>query len=289
MRILNIVDVSAVMRTFYRPLDNERALSVMVEGAEYNTTHLYGLFKIFKTYGRNADYIFAYDTPINYLKGDDPKGAKKAGIKYTQKNYKKGRKRVEDDYFIGYNLGKESLIYSGFKVLSVEGFEADHLIIQAHKELSPYYDHTNIITNDQDLAITVDTRTEWVNTIKRRGNITRANYEKKLKCPYNSIHLKKALVGDPSDNLKGAKGFGIKSFEKLVEKEKLYEINIQGQEKELIEYTDMLTDTQKVDALKDLYIITPKEVPINLEMQIPKWDKLKKIFTLFQMKSLMDI
>ena len=88
---LVIVDVSALMRTHYRPEGVRGSLSIDLGDSTLTTSHIYGLFRLFKEYGKQSDYVFCYDTPINYLKESNP-------------DYKKGRVKVADDYFVGYNL-----------------------------------------------------------------------------------------------------------------------------------------------------------------------------------------
>lgn len=249
-------------------------MSVELDIGVVNTSHLYGLFKLFKEYGKDSDYIFTYDTPINYLKG-------------LNADYKKGRQSPGDEYFIGYNLGREILSQAGFIVLSREGYEADHLIIQAKNELVNYYDGVKVITNDRDLAVVVDPKTTWVSTRKKQGVINLTNYEEVLACPYNAIHLKKALVGDPSDNLKGVYRFGEAKFKKFVIDEELYNRDVYGSEQTIIEQTNLLDDTQKEQALSDLRLIKPLHVPnVNLDFRDIDWGYLLSIFELFQMKSL---
>lgn len=272
-RKLVIVDVSALMRTHYRPEGVKGSLSIDVGGNTLTTSHIFGLFKVIKEYGVDAHYVFCYDTPINYLQKENPE-------------YKAGRVKVADEYYQGYTLAKEVLREANFIILSREGYEADHLIMQAKNELTPYYDQVYVITNDRDLAVVVDSKTTWVNTIKKRGNITLENYEEVLGCPYNAIHLKKALVGDPSDNLKGVYRFGEAKFKKFVIEEGVYEQNVYGQEREII-LNSSLQDDQKDQALSDLRIIKGLVVPnINLTMREINWDIMLRAAEELGMKSL---
>lgn len=272
-RKLVIVDVSALMRTHYRPEGVKGSLSIDVGGNTLTTSHIFGLFKVIKEYGIESDYVFCYDTPINYLQKENPE-------------YKAGRVKVADEYYQGYTLAKEVLREANFTILSREGYEADHLIMQAKNELTPYYEQVYVITNDRDLAVVVDSKTTWVNTVKKRGNITLENYEEVLGCPYNAIHLKKALVGDPSDNLKGVYRFGEAKFKKFVIEEGVYEQNVYGQEREII-LNSSLQDDQKDQALSDLRIIKGLVVPnINLTMREINWDIMLRAAEELGMKSL---
>lgn len=273
---LVIVDVSAVMRTHYRPLNHKFPLSIVHEGQQFNTSALFGLLRLYQTWGVERDYVFCYDTPQNFLKMTE------AG-----KDYKKGRKKPQDDYFTQLNLSRKLLTGINEITLSQSGYEADHFVVYAKDELSPYYDHTYIITNDKDLAVCVDENTTWVSTRSKQPNISLDTYVEALGCPYNAIRLKKALVGDPSDNIKGIYRFGEKKFNDFVLTEGLDHENVFGREEEIIRETDWFDEDQKADALSDLSLIMPLEVPKQeFIFQEKDTDKLYEYLELFQMKSI---
>lgn len=271
---LVIVDVSALMRTYYRPIDSKYPMSVDLDIGTVNTSHLYGLFSLFKTYGKDCHYIFCYDSKNNILRN-------------MRQDYKKGRNKVTSEYYVGYDTGREILTQAGFLVLIRDGYEADHLVIQAKEELVDYYDEVLVITNDKDLAVVIDEKTTWVSTRKKQGVITLDNYEERLGCPYNSIHLMKSLVGDPSDNLKGVKGFGPSRFKLFTENEELWDKDVYTHEQEIIKASDFLDDVEKAQALLDLQIIQPLKVDkLNLYFNEIDWEYVYKMLELFKMKSL---
>lgn len=273
---LVIVDVSAVMRTHYRPLNHRYPLSIDLDGEVFNTSALFGLLRLYQTWGLDKDYVFCYDTPQNFLKMTE------AG-----KNYKKGRKKPNDDYYTQLNLTRKMLASINEIVLSQSGYEADHFVVYAKDELSPYYDHTYIITNDKDLAVCVDENTTWVSTRSKQKDITMENYVEELGCPYNAIRLKKALVGDRSDNIKGVYRFGEKKFIDFVLTENLDRENVYGREEEIIRETEWFDDDQKEDALSDLSLVLPLEVPAQeFIFQEKDTDKLYEYLEIFQMKSI---
>lgn len=273
---LVIVDVSAVMRTHYRPLNHKFPLSIELDGETFNTSALFGLLRLFQTWGLDKDYVFCYDTPMNYLKMTD------AG-----KDYKKGRKKPQDDYYTQLNLSRKLLTSINEIVLSQSGYEADHYVVYAKEELSKYYDHTYIITNDKDLAVCVDETTTWVSTRTKQPRITMDNYVESLGCPYNAIRLKKALVGDPSDNIKGVYRFGEKKFLDFVLSEGLDHENVFGREAEIIKESEWFDETEKESALSDLSLIIPLEVPTQeFIFQERNTDKLYQYLELFKMNSI---
>lgn len=262
---LFIVDVSAVMRTKYLKLYTEsekrfmgggaryiRTISYNVDGEEVNTSAMYGLMQLFQMYGVHNDYVFCFDAPNNLLKKIDS-------------NYKNNRVKMGNEYFDQVNTIYKWLTMVGFRTMFKEGYEGDHHIHKAVKENYDIYDNIAIITNDKDLTSLVDDKVVWIDTLKKRPDITKENYEKIVGCPYNMVVLMKSLVGDTSDNIKGVTRFGIKSFEKFIKKEKLDGSKVLGNEREIIQNTEHLKEKQKEQALSCLKLVEPLEVPEDVK------------------------
>ena len=266
---LLVVDVSAVMRTKFIPLMSEgelafmsktrggkfrRPLSYIVNGEEMNTSSMFGLFQLFKMYGTNVDYVFCFDAPNNLLKKID-------------ENYKKNRVKMGSDYFDQVNTVYKVLEESGFTVMMEDGYEGDHHVHEAVEYNYSKYDHIGVITNDHDLSCLVDDKVVWINTLKKRTDITKDNYPLVLNCPYNAILLKKCLVGDKSDEIKGVYRFGEAKFQKFFEEEELHGEDIYMNECEIIENAYTLTDVQKEEALEALQVIHPLEVSVSARVK----------------------
>ncbi|MCH4866704.1 hypothetical protein [Bacillus sp. 1006-3] len=258
---LLIVDVSAVMRSNFIKLQSEgealfkgkfarQPLSYEVNGEEMNTSAMYGLFRLFSTFGLDHDYVFCFDTPNNLLKKID-------------ENYKANRVKMGSEYFDQVNTCYKILEESGYRVLAESGFEADHMVHQAVDDNYKFYDVIGVITNDHDLSCLVDEKVSWLNVLKTRPDITIDNYPEINKCPYNSILLKKATVGDKSDNIAGIRNFGEKKFFKFIDEEGLYGTDIYGNEEDIIKNAVTLTDDQKEQALAALDLIYPYEVSVD--------------------------
>lgn len=280
---LIVVDVSAVCRSNYVPLttngeqvffnsyrNSGRKLSYTVNGSDFNTSSMYGLFLLFKQYGIDNDYIFCFDTPNNLLKK-------------INENYKKNRVSMGDDYFDQVNTAYKILDESGYRVMAQEGYEADHCVYEAVYVNYDNYDNIAVISNDKDLSALVDEKVVWVDTLKKRTDITMENYTEVLKCPYNSILLKKSLVGDTSDNIKGVKGFGEVAFQKFVINENLEGKDILFNEEEIIKNSTTLTEEKKKEALESLQLVLPYEVSVNGEVK-PYSNVNKRIFKAYLRK-----
>lgn len=268
-KTLVVVDVSAVMRTNYVPLDQtgvkfpKRTLSHPVNGKDFNTSALYGLLRLFSRYGLGVDYIFCFDSYINDLKTYDG-------------TYKAGRVIPTNEYFDQLNVLRDTMIACRFNVALVEGFEADHMVHVAIQQTHQDYDRILVITNDIDLASTVNDKVIWVNTLQKKSDICIDNYEEIAKCPYNTILLKKALVGDVSDNIKGVAGFGAKSFNKFLEIECIDTMAVAGNEKAIIVNAVTLNEDKKRQALHSLHLVYPKFprkywITRHTDVDAPKW------------------
>lgn len=266
---LMVVDVSAVMRTKHIPLMSEgemafmnksrggrfrRPLSYVVDGEEMNTSAMFGLFQLFKMYGTDIDYVFCFDAPNNLLKKIDA-------------NYKKNRVKMGNEYFDQVNTVYKILEQSGFTVMMENGYEGDHCVHEAVEYNYKKYDHIGIITNDHDLSCLVDDKVVWINTLKKRTDITKENYPLVLNCPYNAILLKKCLVGDKSDEIRGVYRFGEAKFHKFFEEEELDGEDIYMNEVEIIENAYTLNDVQKAEALEALQVIHPLQVSVSARVK----------------------
>lgn len=267
---LLVVDVSAVMRTKYvesmsggEAMFKQKgggsrfqrtALTYEVDGEEMNTSSMFGLFQLFQMYGTDKDYVFCFDAPNNLLKTID-------------KNYKKNRVKMGNEYFDQVNTVYKVLEESGFTVMIEEGYEGDHHVHEAVESNYDKYDHIGVITNDHDLSCLVDEKVSWINTLKKRTDITMENYSLVLDCPYNAILLKKCLVGDKSDGIAGVRNFGQVKFMRFFEDEELYGEDIYMNEVSIIEESDNLTDIQKSEALDALKLIIPLSVSTSARVK----------------------
>lgn len=263
---LFILDVSAIMRTHHIPLENDesnqamyfritnkhnpykrKALQVEIDGQMVNTSALYGLMSQIKKFGVDSDYIFCFDTGKNLLKS-------------VNKNYKKNRVQMGSDYYDQVNNARVILRKSGFKVMEQEGYEGDHMVFKAHEANKDKYDHIGIVTNDYDMTALVDEKTVWLNTTNKKTDITMDNYTEALDCPYNTIHLKKSLVGDVSDEILGVRGFGKVAYGKFLTEIGEDIIHVHNNEAYYIEQSSLLNDLQKAEALECLALVKPLQV-----------------------------
>ena len=126
--------------------------------------------------------------------------------------YKANRPKAEAPLHHQIDLAREALEADGFPVWCVDGFEGDDLIASA----SVYYlaaggdHHVLIASADKDLLALVSDRVEVENT-RTWSRIGPAEVLEKLGVGPGLVVDYLTLVGDSSDNIRGAKGIGPKT------------------------------------------------------------------------------
>ena len=150
------------------------------------------------------------------------------------------KKLLGSDEASGYKAGRSSALVQfdfeeiedmknilsevGVNVFCLDGCEADDLIAHLAKKADEY-DLSIIYSTDKDMIANINSRVgmrrrvkqEWI-TISAKNYSSVVSESFGVRVPYNTIGLYLSTVGDTADHIAGIKGFGKKSFEKLVEK-----------------------------------------------------------------------
>ncbi|KLA07097.1 hypothetical protein CN495_07885 [Bacillus thuringiensis] len=280
---LLVIDVSAVMRSNFISMHQEfganfgarrEPMTYEVNGEIVNTSAIYGLMRLFQKYKSvETDYIFCFDTPNNMLKAID-------------KNYKAGRVKMDNEYFDQVNTVYKILQEAGYTVLAKDGFEADHMVVEAVNQNKRLYDNIGVVTNDRDLSHLVGDNTYWLHPLVKESDISFDTYVEALECPYNSILLKKCMVGDKSDKIVGIFRFGEVAFQKFLKEEHLVAEDcevlrpIRGHEREIILQAETLSDDKKGQALHALDLILP--LPVQIDARANR--EINKLFMVSALK-----
>lgn len=275
--VLHIIDSSSIARTgFYYFKD----LGCDVNGEFVNTGAMYALMKIFKEININDKIVFCWDSRNNQRKEED-------------ENYKNNRVREGlEDYYTGINTTREIMEDCGFISVWAEGYEADDFVIAVKEYYEGIYDNIVIHTGDHDLAQLIDTKTYIKVPVTKRNDICLENYEQILGIPYNTVLLYKSLVGCSSDNVKGVKGFGVKSFQRLIreieEDFNLCLIREDKCEEHVIRELCGFNDKQIQEAIDALSLVAPRvpyEFEFNDENRVDK-ERMLYYLNMYKMKSI---
>jgi 5'-3' exonuclease len=118
--------------------------------------------------------------------------------------YKRGRKPVDKDIYAGFDLLKQILSHTTAIQIEVPGYEADDVIATLARQYA-HQSEVAIFSNDYDL---LQLSHEFPNRVF-------VGAQPKTSVPNKNIRSYKCLVGDPSDNIPGIKGFGEKAWSDL--------------------------------------------------------------------------
>ena len=134
-------------------------------------------------------------------------------------DYKAGRSETPDELKAQFPVAKKILTAMGIKYLEMDGYEADDIIGTLSKKVLEEDFCATIVSSDKDLLQLINDKVE-VKLLKQKDYI-RMNEAVFIDTygikPIRMIDLK-ALMGDPSDNIKGVKGIGEKTALKLLQK-----------------------------------------------------------------------
>ena len=150
---------------------------------------------------------------VRSLAADHPHAAiccdsKSSFRKDADPTYKANRPAQEAPLYHQIDLAREALEADGFPVWEVDGFEGDDLIATATNLITGHGCHSVLIASaDKDLLSLVSDRVE-VHSIRTGKRLGPDEVEEKLGVRPGLVVDYLTLVGDASDNIKGAKGIG---------------------------------------------------------------------------------
>ncbi len=128
--------------------------------------------------------------------------------------YKAGRDAQAEDLSLQFPMARELVEAYGLPWIMEEGVEADDVIATLVKQ-SPADSQVTIISTDKDLMQLVSERVQLLDTMKDR-RYDPAEVEGRFGVPPEQLLDLRSLVGDPSDNIPGVKGIGLKGAANLI-------------------------------------------------------------------------
>lgn len=271
---LVVIDATAVLHRAWHALPKLTDPNGKIINAVYGFTVL--LLKLLRE--QKPNYIVAaFDTKAPTFRHK----------KY--KEYKAKRTPQPQEFYDQIPITKRLIRSFDIPVLSCDGFEADDLIAAVINNLkSRPIKHLKsiIVTGDLDLTQLVDEDTEIYFLMHGVSNLKIYNkdavYQRYNLLPNQLVDFK-ALVGDPSDNIKGVPGVGPKTAVKLIKKFKNIE-NIykylesprkNGAEGEIKESLANLLINNKKNAFLAKELVTIENKIENLDLD--KIQQIKKI------------
>jgi DNA polymerase-1 len=153
--------------------------------------------------------------------------------------YKANREAQPEDLTIQFPIVRELVDAYRIPVVSVPNFEADD-VIATLVERAPKDAQISIVSTDKDLMQLVSDRVTLLDGVKDR-RYGPSEVEERFGVRPDHILDLRALAGDPSDNIPGVKGIGVKGAAKLITE--------WGSLENLIEHRAEITATRARNAL----------------------------------------
>lgn len=195
--LLNAALLRGVDHDEGKTVEGEDGKPVQVNGAQYGVENFFE-----KVRDALAEFNLAPRSMICVWDGKNAKVRRRAYLP----QYKLGRDKhpaVSEQLNIAREICTRLLKDMGATVMWQDGMEADDVIGYLCKNMT---DERNVVrTEDGDLTVLVDDNTD----VFRLGKLNENPYGR---FPHKYITLYKALVGDSSDKIPGAKGFGDTAF-----------------------------------------------------------------------------
>jgi len=205
-----LIDASSIIRMcHYAGTDEENGYTVIYDDKEWkinSALHAYDVFiQNFKSVLEN--HFFAPFQVILVKDGYDSRDYRRSILASYKAKRAKRPKEMEQEFNQAVKMIEDLILSLGGIVIHQDRVEADDVLAYLAQNLdSPVM----IWTRDRDMLALVDERTDVLCGDEVNPIIP--------ECPeFEWIPVFKALVGDQSDNLPGAKGFGKKAFLRLVQ------------------------------------------------------------------------
>lgn len=257
-----------------------KKLSCELDGNTVDTSEMYYVMSYIEA-ARKAFSESCEELTVSICFDSKSDRRKQDGEYKANRDNKSKENRLSSEDFDKIDRIRELCTNIGYNVYKQEGIEADDLVASLVKRYKDDYDYTVIYTTDKDLLINICDNVgamRYKTSLKTHKAINKENYSKQLseefKCNmvYNCIGLYLSLVGDISDNIKGVKGFGCKSFDKFmsladISSEELEELGNYDKVEEIIKRNANLIKTKKnenavEEALESLSLVRSIDVDV---------------------------
>ncbi len=278
MKTALLIDGNAIMHRAYHALPPFKTK----EGIPTNA--LYGFLTILKkavTDFQPHYLIVCFDTPVPTFR------------KKLYKEYQSHRPKMEDDLSCQFSAVKEALDKAGIIHMEKAGFEADDVIGTITKKLEKQGERVLILTGDRDIMQLVGNNVFVVTPqigFAQTKIYDPAAVKEKMGIEPEQIPDLKALMGDASDNYKGAKGIGPKTAAKLLNEYKTVKNVLKNLDKIDGKPQQLLQDHKENVLLAHQLATIKSDVDLDIDLDKTVFngfnDGLKEILQKYQMPSL---
>jgi DNA polymerase I len=212
-------------------------------------------------------------------------------------DYKANRPSMPDEMRSQIEPIRELIRAAGWKIIEVEGFEADDVLAAIAKKFDNRI--IKIISNDKDVAQVINDKVNMYITIPgKKGFVLRdiENVIKKFDVRPDQIIDYLAMIGDSSDNIPGVQGVGPKTAAALLKQFgsiKNMLLNVDEIQKERIR--EKIKNSEELLKLNIELIRLDTDIESDmydhldqLELELPNLDIIENISKSFQLKNLVE-
>ncbi|MBI3514371.1 MAG: DNA polymerase I [Proteobacteria bacterium] len=273
----------------------------LVDGSGYIFRAFHALPPMTRGDGTPVNAVFGFTTMLIKLL-EDTKAGRLAVIfdasEHTFRNelyaeYKAHRPETPPELAPQFPLIREAVRAFNVPCIELKGFEADDLIASYAKAAVAAGDDVTIVSSDKDLMQLVTDRIAMLDPIKNR-RIGAAEVMERFGVGPDKVIQVQALCGDPTDNVPGVRGIGVKTAAEL--------INQYGDLDGLYAHVDEIKQPKRRETLKEneknarisLTLVTLKDdlalpMPIDaLVKRAPDTETLRAFFQAQEFRKLIE-
>lgn len=210
------------------------------------------------------------------------------------KDYKVHRKATPDDLRPQFPLLKDILKAMQIPVFEIENFEADDIIGTLATAAEKNNLNCLILSGDQDIMQLITSKTHVLYTKKGISQLEEYDIEavkKRFGVLPEFIPDLKGLTGDPSDNIPGVPGIGIKTASKLLQQYESLDRLIEKKEELPPRWRNKLRQFEEQALMSKELAAIECCVPVEVDIELCRWPgpnypELLKIFSRLEFKTL---
>lgn len=280
MNTLLLIDGNALMHRAYHALPPFKTKSGI------QTNAVYGFISILNKAIQDFNpfhVIVSFDTPVPTFR------------KKMFKEYQSQRPKMENELSQQFPIAKEALDAGHIIHLEKEGYESDDVIGTISRKFNTNGDRVLILSGDKDILQLVNDKVFVITPqlgFSKQVVYSVPEVEKRFGIKPEQIPDFKALMGDQSDNYKGAKGIGPKTAAKLLQEYKSIDNIFKNLKIIDGKIQKMLGDHKEMVLMSHKLATILTNVDINVDLEKTEFHgfnkELKEFLKKYEMYSLMN-
>ncbi|MBF0168872.1 MAG: DNA polymerase I [Alphaproteobacteria bacterium] len=195
----------------------------LIDGSGFIFRAFHGLPMMTRSDGTPTNAVYGFSTMLMRLIGESDAdhlavvfdAGRKTFRNDIYPDYKAHRPPAPEELVPQFALIREAVEAFGVAQVELEGFEADDLIATYAKQAREQGARVTIVSSDKDLMQLVRPGVALLDPLKNKP-IGETEVISKFGVPPDKVVEVQALIGDPSDNVPGVPGIGVKTAAELI-------------------------------------------------------------------------